>query len=98
MGCCGQNEKPCDGQHKFDDARSSTYKQMPDRWSPNFESDVPIHGFYAQDTVTLGGGSDSISIPSTNFELATFEDSGIIDSDLSDGILGLAFKVGFWVF
>ncbi|CEF70269.1 Aspartic peptidase family and Aspartic peptidase domain-containing protein [Strongyloides ratti] len=90
--CCNKNKEVksnCDGKHKFESSKSSTYVKNGKRWSITYGSGN-ADGFLGQDTVTFIGTRARLTIPRTVFGQAEHL-SDDFKNDPADGILGLAF-------
>lgn len=90
--CCNSMKgvkSNCDGKHKFDSSKSSTYVKNGQSWTIQYGSG-DANGFLGQDTVTFVGQSGNLAIPKTVFGQAQ-QISSDFANDPTDGILGLAF-------
>ncbi|CAD6193369.1 unnamed protein product [Caenorhabditis auriculariae] len=80
----------CDGKHKFDSTKSSSFVQNGRTWKITYGSG-DAKGILGEDTVKFGATGDAqLAVPSTTFGIATHI-SADFKQDATDGILGLAF-------
>uniref|UniRef100_A0A0N5A6I0 Peptidase A1 domain-containing protein n=1 Tax=Parastrongyloides trichosuri TaxID=131310 RepID=A0A0N5A6I0_PARTI len=92
--CCVRENKPkllniCDGKHKFDSSKSSTYILKDQKFVIKYGSGS-AEGYLGTDTVTMLGSGQNLVIPSTTFGQATLIAPQLANT-ATDGILGLAF-------
>ncbi|CAJ0939396.1 unnamed protein product, partial [Mesorhabditis belari] len=81
----------CNGKHKFDGSKSSTFTDKKTPWTIQYGSG-DAKGTLAQDIVKFGStGENQLAVPNTVFGQAT-QISSDFKNDATDGILGLAFQ------
>jgi hypothetical protein len=83
-------DKSCNGKHKFDTTKSSTWKNNGKAWTIQYGSGS-AKGVLELDTVRFGAaGTPQLAVPTTTFGVASHI-SADFKNDAADGILGLAF-------
>ena len=81
----------CNGKHKFDSSKSTTYVKDGKSWSIEYGTGS-ASGFQGKDTVAFGDvGTNQLVVPKVTFGQATSLAS-FFAGDPLDGILGLAFQ------
>ncbi|KAI7861368.1 Syncephapepsin [Spinellus fusiger] len=83
----GSNCPTCKKGPKFDPKKSKTFRASNGTWSIHYGDNSSAEGVVAYDTVNLGG----INIKGQAVELAQSESSSF-ETDIVDGLLGLAFN------
>ncbi|ETN79052.1 eukaryotic aspartyl protease [Necator americanus] len=93
--CCKRKRvgpgEACKGKHFFDERKSTTYSEIPGRWSI-FYGTGDATGFYGNDTVRIGGsGDDRLTIPGCKIGQAEVI-APFFATHKTEGVLGLAFS------